>query len=155
MLTHFWDGVPDRNHRVPLRSQLCADSPAAAVLFLRYESGLLDRGYCPGYPQYRNHHAGYPAQLVCQWHAGPGRDGQYLHSSVQRPWYLQGGGRAHLSAKFSLRPPSQAARDSVYVVVDSLPGTNIQVDGSEYLPGSYANIRAVVVACVFNTRQLS
>jgi hypothetical protein len=37
-------------------------------------------------------------------------------------------------------PPSQAARDSVYVVVDSLPATNIQVNGSEYLPGSYANI---------------
>jgi hypothetical protein len=37
-------------------------------------------------------------------------------------------------------PPSQAPRDTVYVVVDSLPATNIQVDGSEYLPGSYANI---------------
>jgi hypothetical protein len=37
-------------------------------------------------------------------------------------------------------PPSQAPRDTVYVVVDSLPATNIQVDGSEYLPGSYASI---------------
>jgi hypothetical protein len=37
-------------------------------------------------------------------------------------------------------PPSQAARDTVYVLVDSLPATNIQVDGSEYLPGSYASI---------------
>jgi hypothetical protein len=37
-------------------------------------------------------------------------------------------------------PPSQAPRDTVYVLVDSLPATNIQVDGSEYLPGSYASI---------------
>jgi len=37
-------------------------------------------------------------------------------------------------------PPSQAPRDTVYVVVDSLPGTNIQVDGSEYFPGSSASI---------------
>jgi len=37
-------------------------------------------------------------------------------------------------------PSSQVPRDTVYVVVDSLPGTNIQVDGSEYLPGSYASV---------------
>jgi hypothetical protein len=37
-------------------------------------------------------------------------------------------------------PPALAARDTVYVVVDTLPATNVQVDGSEYLNGSFASI---------------
>ncbi len=45
-------------------------------------------------------------------------------------------------------PPALAPRDTVYVVVDSLPGTNIEVDGSEYLPGSFASVSGSGNVCV-------
>jgi NaMN:DMB phosphoribosyltransferase len=50
-------------------------------------------------------------------------------------------------------PPSQAPRDTVYVVVDSLQATNIL--GVSPFPEAMPASVAVVVACVSNTRQPS
>jgi hypothetical protein len=111
--------------------------------------------YRPRYLQYRNHHAGYPAQLVCQWHAGLGCDRQYLRSSVQRPWYLHGGGRADLSAKFSLLPPPRLLGIpfmSLWILCQ-LPISR-WMGGSTFPEAMPASV-AVVVACVSNTRPLS